>query len=205
MKVTLERTYPMPCDVDAAWQLLQDIEAVATCMPGASITERVDDTHYKGAISVKIGPASMAFKGQITVAGIDAANHTVHLIGTGTDTTGTSGASMDLVATVNADGDRCELVGKSEVSLNGKAAAFGGRMMNVVADQLLKQFAANFASRVQSTSTPQNSLAEPGIPAAGGHRAESSGAPQQKQLNGLGLLWAIIADWFRRFFAGKSA
>ena len=32
--------------------------------------------------------------------------------------------------------------------MSGKAAAFGGRMMNSVADQILKQFAANFAAQV---------------------------------------------------------
>ena len=30
--------------------------------------------------------------------------------------------------------------------MSGKAAAFGGRMMNAVADQVLKQFAENFAA-----------------------------------------------------------
>ena len=33
--------------------------------------------------------------------------------------------------------------------MSGKAAAFGGRMMNSVADQVLKQFAANFAAQVR--------------------------------------------------------
>ena len=34
--------------------------------------------------------------------------------------------------------------------MSGKAAAFGGRMMSSVADQVLKQFADNFAAQVQA-------------------------------------------------------
>ena len=39
MKVQLDKTYPMPVPADVAWDLLQDIQAVAGCMPGATITE----------------------------------------------------------------------------------------------------------------------------------------------------------------------
>ena len=42
VKVTLDRTFPMPAGPDVAWGVLQDIEAVAACMPGAKITERID-------------------------------------------------------------------------------------------------------------------------------------------------------------------
>ena len=48
MKVQLEKTFPLPASADAAWAVLRDVEAVAACMPGAAITERLDDRHYKG-------------------------------------------------------------------------------------------------------------------------------------------------------------
>ena len=63
MKVELEKSFPLPAPAEAAWALLQDVEAVAGCMPGARITERVDATHYKGTVTVRLGPSSMAFRG----------------------------------------------------------------------------------------------------------------------------------------------
>ena len=69
MKVQLEKSYPMPASADAAWALLQDIEGVAGCMPGAKITERIDDAHYKGTVAVKVGPASLSFRGEVEVRG----------------------------------------------------------------------------------------------------------------------------------------
>ena len=152
MKVELEKTFPMPAPPEAAWAFLKDIEGVAGCMPGAKITERIDAAHFKGTISVRVGPASMSFRGEIEVHELDVSQRMLHLIGKGSDTTGTSGASMDLVARIepNAADGMSQLIGRSELTMSGKAAAFGGRMLGTVADQILKQFAANFAAQVQA-------------------------------------------------------
>ena len=61
MNVTLEKTFPMPASAATTWLLLQDIVAVAGCMPGASITEKVDATVYKRLVASKFGAASMSF------------------------------------------------------------------------------------------------------------------------------------------------
>jgi hypothetical protein len=179
MKVQLSRAFALPASADAAWSVLKDIAAVAACMPGAKITERVDETHYKGTVSVKVGPASLSFRGEIEVKRVDAASRTLRLYAKGTDTTGGSGASMDLTARVDAlDANACNLVGESEVSMSGKAAAFGARMIGPVSDQVLGQFAANFAARLQAAPPPGD-------------------AP----LNALSLMWAIVKGWFRSLFA----
>jgi carbon monoxide dehydrogenase subunit G len=204
MKVTLEKVFPLAATADSAWQLLQDIETVAGCMPGAKITERVDDTHYKGTITVRLGPATLSFKGDIEVLNLDVVARSLHLVGKGADATGTSAASMDLVAAVQPTGETCELTGKSEVTMSGKAAALGGRLIGPVADQMLKQFVANFAARLQASQTQQaaaslsDASSAPEIPAPG------AGAPRS-ELNGLALAWAVLRDWLRGIFSRKSA
>ena len=118
---------------------------------------------------MKFGPASMSFRGEVevVVARRQRARPCTSF-GKGTDSTGSSGASMDLTARVEAvDAASCNLVGASEVSMSGKAAAFGGRMMDSVADQVLKQFAANFAAQVQAM---QSSGSESAVPAVAGER-----------------------------------
>ncbi|HUJ85476.1 MAG TPA: SRPBCC family protein [Burkholderiales bacterium] len=184
MKVRLEKTFPMPAPADAAWALLQDVAGVAACMPGAKITEQVDATHYKGTVSVKVGPASLSFRGEIEVKRIDPSTRTLQLFAKGTDTTGTSAATMDLTARVNAqDASSCSLAGESEVSMSGKAASFGARLMGPVSDQVLGQFAANFAARL----------------------AQAPRQAEGKPLNALALAWAVIRGWLRSLFGGKGA
>ncbi len=198
MKVQLEKTFPMPASAQVSWDLLRKIEGVAGCMPGAKITVRIDDQHYKGTVAVKFGPASMSFRGDVEVRELDSLSRTLRLIGKGADSTGSSGASMDLTARVEAvDAASSNLVGVSEVSISGKAATFGARMMSAVADQVLNQFAANFATQVQALQAQQ--------PAAGSPAAEPAPAPASAELNGLALLWAVVSGWLRNLFGAKKA
>ncbi|CAB3789542.1 hypothetical protein LMG28614_02919 [Paraburkholderia ultramafica] len=206
MKVVLEKVFPLAATADSAWQLMQDIEAVAGCMPGAKITERIDATHYKGTITVRLGPATMSFKGDIEVVNLDTAARSLHLIGKGADATGTSAASMDLVAAVQPTGETCELTGKSEVTMSGKAASLGGRLMGPVSEQMLKQFVAHFAARLQAVQAQQTAAAEGAAPdgtQAPGAAPETAAPPSE--LNGLALAWAVVRDWLRGIFSRKTA
>jgi len=203
MKVNIEKTFPMPCPAQVAWEFLQDLEAVAGCMPGAKITERLDAGRYKGTVTVRVGPATLSFNGEVEMKDVDPLSRTLQLLAKGTDKSGTSGASMDLRAHIEAsDGDRCNLVGVSEVSMSGKAATFGGRMMNAVSDQILKQFAANFAAQVSARQTEHvvpADIGNTGVAAAAA--PDSPPAASVNELNGLALAWSIFKDWLRSLFS----
>lgn len=202
MQTKIEKTFPIDASADGAWRLLADVEAVAGCMPGAQITEKIDASHYKGQVRVKLGPAAAAFAGTIEVVATDAARRKIQLRGKGMDAKGGSAASMDLTAEIRgAAGNRCELIGEAEVALTGKLASFGGRMINPVSDQILKQFGQNFASRAQSMG------GDAGSP-AGAHSAAATPsaptAPRVNELNALSLLWSIIADFVRKLFGRRQ-
>ncbi len=208
MKVELEKSFLMLGAADVAWSLLQDIPGVAACMPGAKITERIDDKHYKGTVTVKLGPASMSFRGAIEVVELDASRRTLHLLGKGSDTSGSSGASMNLLARIEpgaADGS-INLVGRSEMTMSGKVAAFGGRMMGTVADQILKQFAGNFAAQVLARAEAgKASTADAANTSATGTGADAVPNATAKELNALSLFWAGLRDWFRGLFRRRAA
>lgn len=193
MQVKLEKVYPLPAPASAGWQLLQDIKGVAECMPGARITEQIDATHYKGEVAVKIGPISAQFNGDIEVKGIYPERRELQLMGKGADSKGSSSAIMELTASIRAVTDTaCELVGIAEVTVNGKMASFGGRMMTQVSDQILQQFAANFTSRVVA-------MGDVSIATAGEEVAE-----QPRQLNAVALLWSVIVGFIKSPFGSKN-
>ena len=204
MKVQIDKTYPLPCSAEVAWEFLRNVEAVAGCMPGAKLTERLDAGRHRGTGTVKVGPATMSFRGEVEMKDVDSAARTLRLLGKGTDSTGSSGASMNLTARIEAaEEGLCTLVGTSEVSMSGKAAAFGGRMMNAVADQILKQFADNFAGQVNALQAQRAAPAAAGggAPAA----AVSMPPPAAGELNGLALVWTIFKVWLRGLFSRKTA
>ncbi len=194
MKVTVEKTYPINAPASNGWAVLQDIEGVATCMPGAEITDQMDDTHFKGQVKVKIGPAIVAFKGDLELKSVDASKRELNLWGQGSDVKGTSSATLDLVASIREKaGGQCELVGHSKIIVNGKFASFGGRMMDSVSDRIIQQFADNFTNKVIS-------LGE----GAEAEVAAAKVAEVPKEFNGLAFAWQLVMDFFKGLFSGKS-
>jgi uncharacterized protein len=192
----------MPAPAERAWQWLQDIERVAACMPGARITERIDERHYKGTVAVRFGPANLSFRGEVEVSAIDPESRTLRLLGKGTDSSGGSAASLDLTARIEAvDASSCNLTGRSEVSLSGRVAAFGARMADAVAEQVLRQFAANFSAALQAQATP----GEPAPAAAGQQVSAPPLAVPETALNGFALLRAIVRGWLRALFGWGRA
>ena len=176
---------------------------MAGCMPGARITARIDERHYKGTVTVRFGPANLSFRGEVELTAIDPANRTLRLIGKGTDAGGGSGASLDLAARIDTvDATSCTLVGRSELSLSGRAATFGGRMADAVAEQVLRQFAANFSAALAAQTTPAASG-----PGAGSENAAASAPPAAAAtaLNGLALVWAVVRGWLRALFGWRRA
>jgi carbon monoxide dehydrogenase subunit G len=201
VKVQLDKTFPMPGPPEIAWEFLQNIEAVASCMPGAKLTEKLGENHHKGTVTVRLGPATMSFRGEVKVQDIDPAVRSLRLLGKGTDSSGSSGVSMNLLARIDATDDGSSvLVGSSEVSLSGKAVAFGGRMMDAVADKILIQFADKFAAEVAALQEQRSGSA------AAGAGAPNVAAPPARagELNALALGWAVFKDWLRGLFTKKK-
>lgn len=195
MQVKLDKTFPIAAAWGSAWRFLQDIPGVAGCMPGAQITETIDDSHYKGAVKAKIGPATMAFNGDIEIKGVDADKQELRLAARGQDTKGTSSATMDLTAWIVDTGDgQCELKGEAQVTMTGKAASLGGRMMTQVADQILNQFGKNFANNVMAMGEGEDA-----------EEAREDLAEQPKELNGLAFAWSVLVGFLRSLFGGGKS
>jgi carbon monoxide dehydrogenase subunit G len=201
MEVKLEKQYPLPVSAAQAWALLCDLRATAACMPGAEITEQVSETSYKGAVKVKVGPATAQFGGTVDVLERSDADRRVVMRGKGADKGGSS-ASMDLtaiIATDPANPSGCVLNGSAMVIVNGKFAQFGGRMMVSVSEMLLGQFVEQFSATAQS-------IAAASAPSDGTAPAEAPVAPppRVRELDGLSIAWALIKGWFARLFGRKS-
>ncbi len=209
MQVTLEKTYPVKAPIGACWQVLSDIPELATCMPGAAITEKTDDTHYKGQVKVKVGPATAAFAGEIEVQAVNAAAYSITMLGKGADKGGSS-ASMQLTATLRAEADgSTSLLGTADVIVNGKFAQFGGRMMTSVADMILGQFAGNFETKAVA-ATPATAAVGSGAASptsadgATAQAAPAAPAPMVTELNGLAIFWALMKNFFLGLFGRKA-
>ena len=203
MEVVLDKQYPVSAGLDASWAILSNMHELATCMPGAQITEEIDDEHFKGSVRVKVGPAVAAFAGTIEILTLDPATRTLKMMGKGADKSGSS-ASMELTATlVAAEGGNSTLEGHAEVIVNGKFAQFGGRMMTSVSDMILLQFADVFSQKAQALQGASAPLTEETVGAAAAPPPPS--APiVAKEFNALGFAWLMVKKFFADLFGRKS-
>ena len=215
MEVKLDKRYPVAASPEQAWQVLSDIRATAACMPGAQITEQIDDTHFKGTVKSKVGPAVMMFGGDIELLGIDPAAKQLKMLGKGADKAGSS-ASMNLVAHLEPGETpgTSVLVGQATILVSGKLAQFGSRLLVPVSDAMLGQFAGNFnnaaiavpAPAAAATAAEAGGTADPDaittVPASVG--ATPPPAPAKvNELNALGLMWIVIKGWFAGLFGKR--
>ena len=197
MEVKLDKRYEMGVPAQNAWAVLSNLESVASCMPGASLGERLGDNAFKGSVKVKVGPATAQFGGEVEILSMDVVNRSLVLKGKGADKSGSS-ASMELEATIEESDGQSVLVGLATVIVNGKFAQFGGRMMVQVSDVILKQFVDNFTAKAQTLGGAER--------AHSSESGENSATPETAgELNGLAIFWALLKSWFGGLFGKKSA
>ena len=200
MEVVLDKKYPVSAGLDASWKILSNMNELATCMPGAQITEEIDDKHFKGSVRVKVGPAVAAFAGTIEILMLDPVTRTLKMMGKGADKSGSS-ASMELTATlVAAEDGNSTLEGHAEVIVNGKFAQFGGRMMTSVSDMILLQFADVFSQKAQALQ----GAAAPGVGEGVVAGPPPSAPVVAKEFNALAFAWLMVKKFFANLFGRKA-
>jgi carbon monoxide dehydrogenase subunit G len=137
----ISKTFVVQAPAAAVWDFLIDPYKVASCLPGAAITEKVDDSTYTGTMTIKVGPVTASYRGKMRFERLDAAAMEADLAATGQETKGKGGADMRMKSRVVAKGpDETEVTVVSDVNVMGVLAQFGRGMIQDVSDQLFQKF-----------------------------------------------------------------
>jgi uncharacterized protein len=169
--VELQHTFTVPAPVDRAWSTLLDIEGVAPCFPGASLTT-VEGDEFSGTVKVKLGPVSLQYAGRGRFVERDEAARRVVLEANGTDKRGNGTAGATVQARLEPDGDSgTRVVVDTDLKVTGRPAQFGRGVLQDVGGKIIEQFAGCLASRMSSSqaagvSTPEQAATSTPEPAA---------------------------------------
>lgn len=161
----LTNTFTVPADIDTAWKTLLDVEAIAPCMPGATL-ESVTGDQFTGNVKVKLGPVSMIYGGEAQFLSKDAAAHRAVIEGTGKEARGSGTAKASVTIDLVAESPtltRVEVV--TDLTITGKAAQFGRGVMQDVAGRLVTQFAGNLETLIGAQETAEAASGEATAPA----------------------------------------
>jgi carbon monoxide dehydrogenase subunit G len=208
--VLIENEFQATAPVEDLWAFLLNVERIAPCMPGAELTEVVDDRTWKGKVSMKFGPVAMAFAGTVVMQDRDDAAHRVVLSAKGMEQKGKGAANASVTSWLEPAGQGATVVKmRADISLTGAAAQLSRGLMPEVSKKLTQQFAdcleQTLAADAPSTVPKHEAVIETSGPTP---PAATSPAPlTAKPVGGVGLglsaIWAIVKNFFRRLFGGS--
>lgn len=159
----LANEFQVPVPADEAWGVLTDIERIAPCMPGAQLTEVVDD-EYLGVVKVKVGPITATYKGKASFLERDDVELRAILQAEGRETRGQGNARATITAqlspTSDDDRDSTTVSVVTDLAVSGRIAQFGRGVLAEVSSKLLTQFAECLEQRLQDGAATDDSASD---------------------------------------------
>ncbi|GAA2118863.1 SRPBCC family protein [Actinomadura napierensis] len=166
----LENTLSIPVPADEAWRVLLDIERIAPCVPGATLTGH-DGDRYHGKVKVKLGPIGLTYSGSVAFVSLDEAARVAVMEATGRETRGGGTAKAVVTCRLTGAGDGTDVRVETDLAITGKPAQFGRGALADVAATIIGRFAANLADEIApaagaSPAPEASSVAEDAPPPA---------------------------------------
>jgi uncharacterized protein len=149
MAIELDNSFTVPVPPEQAWDVLLDVERIAPCMPGATVTS-VEGDEVQGQVKVKLGPLSLTYKGTAKFTEKDEASRTIAIEATGKETRGAGTASANVQAILKPGDAAGSTLVSIHTSLNvtGRPAQFGRSLLPEVSGKLIAQFATNLEAMI---------------------------------------------------------
>jgi uncharacterized protein len=157
------------------WSALNDPEVLRVTIPGCESLEKQSDTAMKATASVRIGPISARFTGNVQLSDMDPPNgYTISGEGQG----GVAGfAKGGAKVHLEDDGGATVLRYEVHAQVGGKIAQLGARLVDATAKQLADQFFDRFSARLAPAAAPAEVAAASPTAAAAAAPAAAAGMP----------------------------
>lgn len=140
MDIASEQLIPAP--QAEVWRGLNDPEVLKACIPGCETIERVDATHYRIALTARVGPVKAKFLGNLALADLDPpTSYSLSFEGSGGAAGFGKGSAQVRLA---AQGAATLLTYSVKASVGGKFAQIGSRLIDSVAMKMAEEFFATF-------------------------------------------------------------
>jgi hypothetical protein len=143
--------FVVPTGADGAWALLTDVPAMAPCLPGATITSS-GDGGYEGAVTIKVGPIKVGYRGTVSFTELDVSNRRIVLDARGRESSGKGSANAIITVDLLDEGSgKTRVLVGTNLQITGKVAQFGRSAMADVGASLIGQFAANLETMLSGS------------------------------------------------------
>jgi len=214
MAIELKQSFHVHAPVDAVWDFMLNPENVVACMPGASLTQVVNEKSFVGAVKVKVGAVTAQYQGTITYVEADRAAGVVKMLAEGKERGGgTVRGTITSQLTAVEGGVVTNVETSSSIDLTGKIAQVGRGMIEGVSAQIIKMYVNNVRAMLEPAAAAAAVAAAPATP-AGTATGTAAAAPvttpppappvRQESINMVAVvlkaLWERLKSFFKRLF-----
>ena len=201
----IENEFDVPAPVDHVWTYLLDVERVAPCMPGAELTEVVDDHTWKGKVNMKLGPVSLAFAGTVTMQERDDQAKRIVLAAKGMEQKGKGAANASVTSWLEQGDGVTNVKMRADIHLTGTVAQLSRGLLPEVSRKLTQQFADCLLESMRAAEVRATESADVAAEVAAPVEASARAKPIGGIRLGLAAVWASIKGFFRRLFGKREA
>jgi len=201
----IENEFDVPAPVDHVWTYLLDVERVAPCMPGAELTEVVDDHTWKGKVNMKLGPVSLAFAGTVTMQERDDQAKRIVLAAKGMEQKGKGAANASVTSWLEQGDGVTNVKMRADIHLTGTVAQLSRGLLPEVSRKLTQQFADCLLQSMGAAEVRATESADLAAAAAAPVEATARAKPIGGIRLGLAAIWTSITGFFRRLFGKREA
>jgi carbon monoxide dehydrogenase subunit G len=146
----IEGKFTMKAPIQKVWDFLMEPGTLASCIPGAEKMEAIDDKTFEGIVKQKVGPIGIKLNFTQTMTEVDAPKH-VKAVGRGSAAGGAGTFSQETVVDLKElAGGEVEVAYSSNVSMVGRLATFGERIMRAKVNKVGEQFITNLQEKLRS-------------------------------------------------------
>lgn len=201
----IENEFDVPAPIDHVWTYLLDVERVAPCMPGAELTEVVDDHTWKGKVNMKLGPVSLAFAGTVTMQERDDQAKRIVLAAKGMEQKGKGAANASVTSWLEQGDGVTNVKMRADIHLTGTVAQLSRGLLPEVSRKLTQQFADCLLQSMGAAEVRATESADLAAAVAAPVEATARPKPIGGISLGLAAIWTSIKGFFRRLFGKREA
>jgi len=191
MEVKAEKNLKLNQDPDMIWKCMIDPSFMVKSVPGAELTEQLDERNFKGKIIIKIGPVTAKFNGEAKFTKLEETDYELTMEGKGLDTSGKGGAKMTMnikLSTLEEGGT--EMQSSMSLSITGRLAQFGARMIVAVNNKMFDQWATSFTELLNEQTSSKDSEEK------SNNQPDNGNVVEPTPVKALPLAWAAIKGLF---------
>jgi uncharacterized protein len=152
--VIIENEFTVGADIDTVWRELLDMEGVASCLPGATITGTDESNVYDGSMRLKIGPMRVEYRGRATLSEVDETNHTAVISLSAREAKGQGSAMATIRNRLSSVEGGTRVTAETDLQITGPQAQFGRGVIEDVGKRVLGEFSQRLEERIAGSGAP---------------------------------------------------